>query len=95
MRRMVTIILRGMSFLRLLLVIVSGAIKAVTPRIIAVLKMFEPTMLPIAISAFPWMADMKLTTISGAEVPMPTIVTPMMNSLSPNLLAMLDAPSTR
>ena len=92
---MVTIILRGMSFLRLLLVIVSGAIKAVTPRIIAVLKMFEPTMLPIAISAFPWMADMKLTTISGAEVPMPTIVTPMMNSLSPNLLAMLDAPSTR
>jgi hypothetical protein len=37
---------------------------------------------------------MKLTTISGDEVPMPTIVSPMMNSLRPNFFAMLDEPST-
>ena len=94
-RSAVTIILRGMSFLRLFLVIVRGAIKAVTPRISSVLNMLDPTILPMAISAFPCMADSMLTTISGAEVPMPTMVTPMMNSLSPNFFAMLDAPSTR
>ena len=87
--------LRGISFFMLLLVITRGEIRAVTPNIIAVLKMLEPTMLPIAISALPWKADMKLTTISGAEVPMPTMVTPIMNSLSPNRFAMLEAPSTR
>ena len=74
---------------------VSGAISAVTPKIINVLKIFEPTTFPIAISALPWIAESMLTTISGAEVPIPTMVTPIMNSLRPNFLAMLDAPSTR
>ena len=40
-------------------------------------------------------ADMKLTTISGVDVPMPTIVSPIMNSLRPNFLAILEEPSTR
>ena len=86
--------LRGMSFLRLLLVMVRGAIKAVIPRIIMVLKMLEPTMFPMAMSALPWNDERKLTTISGVEVPMPTIVSPITNSLSPNFLAMLEEPST-
>ena len=94
-RRMVTAIFSGMSLLRLFLVITRGEIRAVTPRIMSVLKRFEPTMLPTAISDFPWNEERKLTTISGAEVPMPTIVRPITNSLSPNFLAMLEAPSTR
>ena len=83
-----------MSLLRLLFVMVNGAIRAVTPRIMRVLNMFEPTILPIAMSAFPWNADRKLTTISGVDVPMPTIVRPITNSLIPNFFAMLDEPST-
>jgi hypothetical protein len=37
---------------------------------------------------------MKLTTISGVDVPIPTIVSPMTNSLIPNFFAMLEEPST-
>ena len=76
------------------LVIVKGAMIAVTPRISKVLNMLEPTMFPIAISALPWNDDMKLTTISGVDVPIPTIVSPMTNSLIPNFFAMLEEPST-
>ena len=57
--------------------------------------MLEPTRLPMAISALPWNEERKLTTISGVDVPIPTIVRPIMNSLKPNFLAMLDEPSTR
>ena len=74
---------------------VRGAISAVTPRIIIVLKRFDPTMLPTAMSALPCNDDRKLTTISGVEVPIPTIVSPITNSLKPNRFAMLDEPSTR
>ena len=73
---------------------VRGLISAVIPRIIRTLNMLEPTMLPIAISDLPWNAEMKLTTISGAEVPIPTIVRPITNSLRPVFLAMLVDPST-
>ena len=75
-------------------VITSGEISAVMPSIMHVLNIFDPTTLPMAISALPWNDDMKLTTISGDDVPMPTIVSPIMNSLSPNRLAMLEDPST-
>ena len=68
---------------------------AVRPRIANVLNMFEPTIFPTAISASPLKADMKLTTISGVDVPMPTIVSPITNSLKPERLAILEAPSTR
>ena len=88
-------IFNGMSFFRLLLVIVSGAMMAVTPRISIVLKIFEPTMFPIAMSALPCKEERKLTTISGVDVPIPTIVRPITNSLIPNFFAMLDEPSTR
>ena len=85
----------GISLLKLLLVMVRGEISAMRPIARQVLNMFEPTMLPIARSELPFIADMKLTTISGAEVPMPTIVSPIMNSLIPNLRAKFDEPSTR
>ena len=52
-RMIVTMIFSGMSFFRLLLVMTRGLIMAVTPRIIIVLNILEPTMLPMAISAFP------------------------------------------
>ena len=74
---------------------VIGAIIPVMPRISKVLKMFDPTTLPIAISALPSIAERKLMTISGDEVPIPTIVRPMMNSLSPKRLAIFEEPSTR
>ena len=38
--------------------------------------------------------DLEQYTISGADVPMATIVKPMMNSLIPNFLAMPEAPFT-
>ncbi len=84
-----------MSRLRFVFVILRGDIRAVTPRISIVLNMFEPTILPMAISDFPWNDERKLTTISGVDVPIPIIVNPMTNSLIPDLLAMLDDPSTR
>ena len=76
-------------------VMAMGRIRAVMPRMSRVLKILDPTTLPMAISALPWAAPMKLTTISGAEVPMPTMVRPMTNSLSPKRRAMPEAPSTR
>ena len=91
----VTMILSGMSFLRLVRVIAIGDIRAVIPSITNVLKIFEPTTFPTAISDSPLNADMKLTTISGVDVPIPTMVSPITNSLRPERRAMLEAPSTR
>ena len=84
-----------MNSFRFLFVMTRGLIIAVVPRIRRVLNIFDPIIFPTAISALPWAADMKLTTISGADVPMPTIVRPMTNSLIPVLRAMADDPSTR
>ena len=87
--------LTGMSFFRFSRVMSMGRSRAVRPRMSSVLKMLEPTTLPMAISALPCAAPMKLTTISGAEVPMPTMVSPMTNSLRPKRRATAEAPSTR
>ena len=94
-RRRVAAMLIGISRLRLVGEIAIGRISDVTPRISRVLKMLEPITLPTAMSALPLIAPMKLTTISGAEVPMPTIVRPITNSLTPSLRAIDDDPSTR
>ncbi len=94
MRRSVTPMLIGMSRFMLLFVIFIGQIIAVTPRMNKTLKMFEPTTFPTAMSALPCSAPMKLTTISGVDVPMPTMVNPMTNSLTFNFLAMAVEPST-
>ena len=86
--------LTGMSRRRLPRVMATGAMMAERPRMSAVLKMLEPMMLPTAISEFRSAEEMKLTTISGADVPMATMVRPMMNSLMPHLRARPEAPST-
>lgn len=70
----------------------TGKSKAVSPRIPRILKIFEPTTLPIVTSGFPFKAPTKLTTSSGMEVPIPTIVAPITKSETPNLLAMETAP---
>ena len=94
-RRIVTPIFNGRSFLIALREIFIGQTKADAPKISNVLKMFDPTTFPIAMSALPCTAERKLTTISGVDVPIPTIVRPITNSLNPKRLAMLEEPSTR
>src|SRR5690554_3542201 len=54
-----------------------GQIRAVRPSIRAMLAMFEPYALPIAIPGFPCIDENVATTISGAEVPKPTITIPI------------------
>ena len=52
--------------------------------------MLEPMTFPAEMSELPAMAPVRLTTSSGHEVPKPTMVSPMTNSLIPAFLAMLD-----
>ena len=79
----------------LLFVMGMGRIRAVIPRMKIALNMFEPTMLPTEMSEMPLTAAEKLTTISGVDVPIPTIVRPIRNSLSPAFLAITVEPSTK
>ena len=55
----------------------SGLQIAVAPKTRPIFAMFEPMALPIAILVFPSKAAMEPTSISGAEVAMPTTVKPM------------------
>ncbi len=48
----------------------------------------------MAMSALPLSAPVILTTNSGKDVPMPTIVRPITNSLRPAFLAIVEEPST-
>ena len=57
--------------------------------------MLEPTTFPIAISALPLSADIRLTMSSGAEVPKATIVRPTTRGESPIRRAKVEAPSVR
>ena len=84
-----------MSNLRFSLQNITGKNIAVRPRIPNTLKMFEPTILPIATSAFPFNAPRKLTVISGIDVPTPMIAAPMTKSDTLYFLAMDTAPVTR
>ena len=84
----------GMSLLRFSSVIDTGISSAVMPRMKRTLNMLEPITLPMDISALPCMAPVRLTTSSGQDVPKPTIVRPMTNSLTPAFLAIAEAPST-
>ena len=72
-----------------------GEKRAVHPRIISALNIFEPNTFPTAMSALPLMAEAKLTTISGVDVPIPTMVIPIMKSERPAFFAIALAPSTR
>ena len=85
----------GISNLRFCLSKLTGKNIAVIPRIPNMLNMLEPTTLPIATSAFPSRAPMKLTVSSGVDVPTPIIAAPMTKSETLYLLAMDTDPATR
>ena len=56
-------------------------IRLAIPRIARILKIFEPTILPIAKSGASLNAARRLVTISGAEVPAAMMVRPIMAGL--------------
>lgn len=57
--------------------------------------MFEPMAFPIPSWALPDQAAIPETSISGAEVPNPAIVRPMINGWTPRFRANADAPNTK
>ena len=84
----------GISMRLFLSVMPTGRTSAVNPKINNALKIFDPTTLPTEMSEFPSIAPVRLTTSSGQEVPNPTMVSPITNSLIPALLAIEEAPFT-
>ena len=60
-----------------------------------ILKIFEPTMLPTAISVSFFKAAEIEAASSGKLVPKATIVTPIIRSLTPHEKAILEAPSIK
>ena len=73
----------------------NGKIRAVTPMISNTLAILEPNTLPIAMSPLPFRADDTDTNNSGALVPMPTMVNPIMKFEIFALCAMATEESTR
>ncbi len=67
---------------------------AAPPRMIPILNIFEPIIFPTEILLTPRIAADMVTQNSGAEVPNATIVRPIINSETPNRLAILEAEST-
>ena len=61
-----------------------------TPKISAILVIFEPTIVPIATASAEFITELIATNISGADVPRATIVKPTNKSLMPKFLAILD-----
>ena len=84
----------GYSRLRMLECMLSGTMTAVAPNTSAILVMLEPIALPMARPVLPPYAAMLATSISGAEVPKPTMVSPIMRGDIPKLRAVDDAPNT-
>ena len=72
----------------------TGKISADTPITNRILKILLPTILPIAISAFPLRAAITDVNNSGKEVPNATIVRPINFSLNPIFSAIPVAEST-
>ena len=69
-------------------------ISAVVPITNRILKILLPTILPMAIPAFPFFAAVTDVTSSGSEVPNATMVRPINLSLIPKTLAIAEAPLT-
>jgi len=65
-----------------------------TPKISAILVIFDPTIVPIATASAEFITELIATNISGADVPRATIVKPTNKSLMPNFLAILEDAST-
>jgi len=72
-----------------------GVTVAVVPRIRNMLKMFDPTMFPTAISGSFLRAAATEVASSGSDVPAATMVSPMKPSLIPRVRAMLEAELTK
>ena len=72
----------------------SGVISDVMPKMNKILKILEPTTLPIAISEFFLIAATTDVKSSGRDVPSATTVRPIKASLQPAILARFDAVST-
>ena len=66
-----------------------GLISAATPITTNRLNILDPITFPAAISALPFKAEVILTASSGADVPIETIVSPMIIVGIPNLFAIL------
>ena len=62
---------------------VIGAMSVASPTTPKVLKILEPMILPNAISCSPLRAADKLATSSGKDVPIATMVKPIISSLNP------------
>ncbi len=73
----------------------SGAIILDIPKMIKIFMIFDPITLLNAISLFHFLAAMIEVASSGALVPTATIVSPIIVSDSPKLVATVTAPSTR
>lgn len=71
-----------------------GKISELTPRIKSVLKIFEPTTLPILISFIPFTALFMLTDALGALLPIDTSVRPIINDGIFNALVIALEPLT-
>ena len=67
---------------------------AVRPRIPRILKMFDPTILPMAISDCFRNAAINEVASSGKDVPTATTVSPINASDTPKVRAIVTAPST-
>ena len=65
-----------------------------TPKISAILVIFEPTIVPIATASAEFITELIATNISGADVPRATMVKPTNKSLMPKFLAILEEAST-
>ena len=72
----------------------TGVISALEPTTNRILKIFEPMMFPIAISALPFLAAVTEVTSSGKDVPKATMVKPINLWLTPSEMAMFVAAST-
>ena len=72
----------------------TGVISALEPTTNRILKIFDPMMFPIAISALPFLAAVTEVTSSGKDVPKATMVSPINLWLTPSEMAMVVAAST-
>lgn len=75
-------------------VIGKGLIALLIPKMNRILKILDPSTLPITIPLSPFLSAVIDVTSSGKDVPIATMVRPMSASLNPNVLAMKLAPST-
>ena len=94
-RSTVITIIKGISYLIVDFATARGTITEDIPRIISILSMLLPTILPMVISALPFRAAEMLTAASGELVPIATIVRPITSCGMPNFAAIPEEPSTK